>query len=232
MIRETQAVQQSEEFNQKKDRIGIVEKRISELEKLILRIYEDNILGRLSDDRYTLLDQQYAKEQQALRVELAELRCFIQTVEHGDKSIEKFVALLDKYVSFDELTNTMLNEFVEKILVHERDRKGSIKTTQEIEIYFNFVGKFVPPSLLPTVPTAEELEVIRKREELKDRRHQQYLRRKESGWQRQYEDRVKSEKRKKMEAMKEQIRAEDIAAGVFIPVSGMPEIVPQIGVPR
>lgn len=78
VIRETQAVQQSEEFNQKKDRIGIVEKRISELEKLILRIYEDNILGRLSDDRYTLLDQQYAKEQQALRVELAELRCFIQ----------------------------------------------------------------------------------------------------------------------------------------------------------
>lgn len=232
VIRETQAVQQSEEFNQKKDRIGIVEKRISELEKLILRIYEDNILGRLSDDRYTLLDQQYAKEQQALRVELAELRCFIQTVEHGDKSIEKFVALLDKYVSFDELTNTMLNEFVEKILVHERDRKGSIKTTQEIEIYFNFVGKFVLPSLLPTAPTAEELEVIRKREELKDRRHQQYLRRKESGWQRQYEDRVKSEKRKKMEAMKEQIRAEDIAAGVFIPVSGMPEIVPQIGVPR
>ena len=66
VIRETQAVQQSEEFNQKKDRIGIVEKRISELEKLILRIYEDNILGRLSDDRYTLLDQQYAKEQQAL----------------------------------------------------------------------------------------------------------------------------------------------------------------------
>lgn len=232
VIRETQAVQQTTEFAQKKERMEAVIKRISELEKLILRIYEDNILGRLSDDRYALLDQQYGKEQHALKVELAELRSFVDGAERDGKSVDKFVALIDKYESFDELTTTMLNEFVEKILVHERDRKGSIQTTQEIEIYFNFVGKFVPPALLPGAPTPEEQEEIRKREALKDRRHQQYLRRKESGWQRQYEDRVKSEKRKKMEAMKEQIRAEDIAAGVFIPVSGMPEAVPQIGVAR
>ena len=59
----------------------------------------------------------------------------------------------------------MLNEFIEKILVHERDRKGSIQTTQEVEIYFNFVGRFVPPAFGEVELTPEELEEIRKREE-------------------------------------------------------------------
>ena len=62
----------------------------------------------------------------------------------------------------------MLNEFIEKILVHERDRKGSIQTTQEVEIYFNFVGRFVPPAFGEVELTPEELEEIRKREERKD----------------------------------------------------------------
>ena len=68
----------------------------------------------------------------------------------------------------------MLNEFVEKILVHERDRKGSIQTTQEVEIYFNFVGRFVPPAFGEVELTSEELEEIRKREERKG--HQRKLR--------------------------------------------------------
>ena len=72
----------------------------------------------------------------------------------------------------------MLNEFIEKILVHERDRKGSIQTTQEVEIYFNFVGRFVPPAFGEVELTPEELEEIRKREERKDRLHQNYLKRK------------------------------------------------------
>ena len=121
VIRETQAVQQTTEFAQKKERMEAVVKRISELEKLILRIYEDNTVGRLSDDRYALLDQQYGKEQHALKVELAELRSFVDGAERDGKSVDKFVALIDKYESFDELTTTMLYEFVVKILVYERD---------------------------------------------------------------------------------------------------------------
>ena len=91
------------------------------------------------------------------------------------------VALIDKYENFDKLTIAMLNEFIEKILVHERDRKGSIQTTQEVEIYFNFVGRFVPPAFGEVELTPEELEEIRKREERKDRLHQNYLKRKASG---------------------------------------------------
>jgi hypothetical protein len=65
--------------------------------------------------------------------------------------------------NFDTLTTPMLNEFVEKILAHERDRKGSIETTQEVEIFFNFVGKYVPPHFWEVNLTPEEREEIRKR---------------------------------------------------------------------
>ena len=86
----------------------------------------------------------------------------------------------------------MLNEFVEKILVHERARKGSQDTTQEIEIYFNFLGRYIPPSLQPVPLTPEEQEELRKKEERKDRLHQNYLKRKASGAQKQYAGGAKS----------------------------------------
>lgn len=86
-------------------------------------------------------------------------------------------ALLEKYQNFDNLTIDMLNEFIEKILVHERARKGSADTTQEVEIYFNFIGRFVPPDFVQE-PTPEEIEEMRKKDELKDRLHRNYLRRK------------------------------------------------------
>lgn len=95
----------------------------------------------------------------------------------------------------------MLNEFIEKILVHERDRKGSIQTTQEVEIYFNFVaGSF--PAFGETGADPEELEEIRKREERKDRLHQNYLKRKASGAQKRYEDKIKKRKKAEIEAKK------------------------------
>lgn len=119
----------------------IAQKRAAELEKLICKIYEDNALGKLPDSRYAALDAQYAKEQDELNREITEIATVISGFEESKKSAEKFIALVDKYENFDTLTTTMLNEFVEKILVHERDRKGSQDTTQEVEIYFTFVGR-------------------------------------------------------------------------------------------
>ena len=132
--------------------------------------------------------------------------------------------------NFDKLTIAMLNEFIEKILVHERDRKGSIQTTQEVEIYFNFVGRFVPPAFGEVELTPEELEEIRKREERKDRLHQNYLKRKASGAQKRYEDKIKGRKKAEIEAKKAAIRAEDIAKGVFVPASSLPQREPMKGV--
>ena len=228
-VQETQVAQQSADIAKKRRRLAAAQKRAGELEKLICKIYEDNALGKLPDARYRALDAQYAKEQDALEIEIAELEKAVTGYEQSQKSAEKFIALIDKYENFDTLTNTMLNEFVEKILVHERSRKGSQDTTQEIEIYFNFLGRYIPPSLQPVPLTPEEQEELRKREERKDRLHQNYLKRKASGAQKRYEDKIKAKKKAEMDAKKALIRAEDMKKGVFSTVGQLPKEEPRKG---
>jgi len=222
-VQEAQAQQQDSDIKKKKRRLSAAQKRAGELEKLVCKIYEDNALGRLPDARYAALDAQYAKEQEAIAAEMTELEKAVSGYEQSRKSAMKFIALVDKYDSFDTLTNTMLNEFVEKIMVHERDRKGSTDTTQEVEIYFNFVGRYVPPHYGEVELTPEEQEALQKKEERKDKAHQAYLRRKASGWQQKYEDRVKAKKKAKIEAEMAAIRAEDRAKGIGIPAGPRPE---------
>ena len=228
-VQEAQASQQATDITKKKRRLAAAQKRAGELEKLICKIYEDNALGRLPDARYAALDAQYAKEQDELSSEIDGLEKAISGFEQSKKSAEKFIALVAKYENFDTMTTTMLNEFVEKILVHERARKGSIETTQEVEIYFNFVGRYIPPHFGEVTLTPEEQEALRKKEERKDRLHQNYLRRKASGKQKEYEDRIKSEKRRQMEAKKAALRAEDMAKGVFYIAGSVPQQEPQKG---
>ena len=226
-VQETQAAQQTADISKKRKRLAAAQKRAGELEKLICKIYEDNALGKLPDARYEALDAQYAKEQEALNAEIAELKKAVTGYEQSRKSAEKFIALIDKYENFDTLTNTMLNEFVEKILVHERARKGSQDTTQEVEIYFNFVGRYIPPALQPVPLTPEEQEELRKKEERKDRLHQNYLRRKANGKQKEWEERYNAKRKAQVEAAKAAIRAEDMEKGIFIPVSQLPRQEPR-----
>ena len=228
-VQETQVAQQSADISKKRRHLATAQKRAGELEKLICKIYEDNALGKLPDTRYKALDAQYAKEQDALEIEIAELEKAVTGYEQSQRSAEKFIALIDKYENFDTLTNTMLNEFVEKILVHERSRKGSQDTTQEIEIYFNFLGRYIPPSLQPVPLTPEEQEELRKREERKDRLHQNYLKRKASGAQKRYEDKIKAKKKAEMDAKKALIRAEDMKKGVFSTIGQLPKEEPRKG---
>ena len=228
-VQETQVAQQSADISKKRRHLATAQKRAGELEKLICKIYEDNALGKLPDTRYKALDAQYAKEQDALEIEIAELEKAVTGYEQSQKSAEKFIALIDKYENFDTLTNTMLNEFIEKILVHERARKGSQDTTQEIEIYFNFLGRYIPPSLQPVPLTPEEQEELQKKEERKDRLHQNYLKRKASGAQKRYEDKIKAKKKAEMDAKKALIRAEDMKKGVFSTVGQLPKEEPRKG---
>ncbi|MCQ4785957.1 ParB/RepB/Spo0J family partition protein [Flavonifractor plautii] len=230
VVQEAQSSQQTAEVKKQRIRLATAKQRVSELEVLLCKIYEDNILGKLSDSRYATLDAQYEKEQTELTAEISALEKAVKSYEKHEKDADRFIALIDKYENFDKLTIAMLNEFIEKILVHERDRKGSIQTTQEVEIYFNFVGRFVPPAFGEAELTPEELEEIRKREERKDRLHQNYLKRKASGAQKRYEDKIKERKKAEIEAKKAAIRAEDIAKGVFVPVSSLPQREPMKGV--
>ena len=226
-VQETQTAQQTADISKKRKRLAAAQKRAGELERLICKIYEDNALGKLPDARYEALDAQYAKEQDALNAEITELEKAVTGYEQSRKSAEKFIALIDKYENFDTLTNIMLNEFVEKILVHERARKGSQDTTQEVEIYFNFVGRYIPPALQPVPLTPEEQEELRKKEERKDRLHQNYLRRKANGKQKEWEERYNAKRKAQREAAKAAIRAEDMEKGIFIPVSQLPRQEPR-----
>ena len=226
-VQETQVAQQTADISKKRKRLAAAQKRAGELEKLICKIYEDNALGKLPDARYEALDAQYAKEQDTLNAEIVELEKAVTGYEQSRKSAEKFIALIDKYENFDTLTNTMLNEFVEKILVHERACKGSQDTTQEVEIHFNFVGRYIPPALQPVPLTPEEQEELRKKEERKDRLHQNYLRRKANGKQKEWEERYNAKRKAKMEAAKAAIRAEDMEKGIFTTVSQLPRQEPR-----
>lgn len=226
-VEEAQAAQYSTGIAQKKKRLEEAQKRADELERLLCQIYEDKILGRLPESRFAVLDERYASEQEKLTEEIAALETEVSSFEKSQRSSQRFIALVDKYESFETLTTAMLNEFIEKILVHERDRKGSQDTTHEIEIYFNFVGRYVPPHFGEVALTPEEQEALRKKEARKDRLHRNYLRRKANGKQKQYEEKAKATRKAELEAKKAAIRAEDIQKGVFIPVSSLPKQEPQ-----
>lgn len=229
IVQEAQSTQQAQEIQKKLTRLATAKLRVEELEKLLCKIYEDNILGKLPDHRYTVLDAQYGKEQAALTSEISTLEQEIKSYESHEKDSDRFIKLIDKYQNFDHLTIAMLNEFIEKILVHERARKGSNQTTQEVEIYFNFVGRFVPPNYGEVELTEEEIEAERKREARKDRLHENYLRRKAKGEQQKMSDEAKAKQKAIITERKEALRAEDIAKGVFIPVCNLPKLEPRKG---
>ena len=229
VVQEAQSSQQTAEVRKNRTRLATAKQRLAELETLLCKIYEDNALGKLSDNRYQTLGSQYDSEQSKLTAEVSALEKSIHGYEKHEKDADRFISLIDKYESFDNLTIAMLNEFIEKILVHERDRKGSRETTQEVEIYFNFVGWFVPPAFGEAELTPEELEERRKQEERKDRLHQNYLKRKASGKHQAYENKIKDKRKADVDAKKAAIRAEDIANGVFIPVCQLPAREPKKG---
>ena len=226
-VQEAQANQQDGDMRKTRRRLAAAEKRAGELERLMCKIYEDNVLGKLPDARYAALDEQYAKEQDALAAEIADLNKTIKGYEQGKKSAEKFIALIDKYQGFDTLTTTMLNEFVEKIRVHERDQKGSKTANQDVEIYFNFVGRYIPPHFGEVTLTPEEQEAQRKEQERKEKMRQAYLRRKASGKQQEYDRKYNEKRRARMQAEKAALRAEDMAKGVYATASSLPRQEPR-----
>ena len=141
-------------------------------------------------------------------------------------SAKRFLSIVERYEKFEELSTVMLNEFIEKIVVHERDQKGRADSPQKVDIYFNLIGQFIPPALEVPEPTEEELEEMRKNEARKEKLHQNYLKRKANGKQKIYEERVKAKKKAEIEALKEAERAKDRENGVYYIVAekGVPEI--------
>lgn len=191
-------------IEKKKIRLTESQNRLQELERLMCRIYEDMILNKIPNNRYEILNNQYETEQLTLSKEIRDLELVISRYEMETDNARKFISLISRYENFDNLTNTMINEFVKKIIIHERDRKGSQTSKQKIEIYFNFIGNYeVPKEELSEEERSKLEEEERKIKERRDRLHQNYLKRKAYGKQQEYEERYKeSREQKKQEKLK------------------------------
>ncbi|MDK6689185.1 recombinase family protein [Aerococcus urinae] len=193
-------MEEKEKVEIEKQRVRLInnKSRIQELERLMCRIYEDMILEKIPSSRYEILNSQYETEQRVLSKEIEDLDLAISRYEKETDKTRKFISLISRYENFDELTNTMINEFVEKIIIHERDRKGSQTSKQKIEIYFNFIGNYeVPKEELSEEERLKLEEEERKINERRDRLHQNYLKRKANGKQQEYEERYKARREQK-----------------------------------
>ena len=128
---------QSSELAKAKKSLKQAEKRIAELDKLFIRIYEDNVSGRISNERFDMMSTLYEDEQKALKSSADELRMFIDDAEKRSGDVTAFIDLVRKYEHIEEITPEIVHELIEKIVVHEAD-KSSGKRIQQIDIYFRF----------------------------------------------------------------------------------------------
>ena len=125
----------------KRKELDAAEKRIAELSAIFKRLYEDSVTGRISDERFAELSADYEAEQRQLKERAAELQGELAKAQEATVNAEKFMNIVRKYTSFEELTPTLLREFIEKIIVHECSYDENKNRRQEIEIYYSFVGK-------------------------------------------------------------------------------------------
>ena len=136
---------QKKALAQKRRELTQSERRIADLDVLFQRIYEDNISGKLSDERFSKLSRTYEDEQRTLTDRARQLHAELDQEQAQAVNVAQFIALVKKHNKIDTLTPTILNEFIERIEVHAPD-KSSGKRTQKIDIVYNFVG-MLPVSL-------------------------------------------------------------------------------------
>ena len=141
MIMDSDMRQRNREVAQKKKRLAEIQKRIGELDTIFQRIYEDNIIGKLSDERFMKMSKGYEDEQHTLQTEANEIQSELQQEEKKSVDVKRFLAIVKKYTDLTELTPEILREFIDKIIVHAPD-KSSGRRLQEIEIIYNHIGEF------------------------------------------------------------------------------------------
>lgn len=164
-IRSASEIWEQSEAKKLKAALKHQEKRYAELDILLKKVYEDNALGRLPDKRYEMLSAGYEKEQAELEQSIKACREQLTQYDEDTDRTEKFLALVHKYTDITELTPVIINEFVDKILVHKAEKIDG-ERVMEIEIYLNFIGKVELPA---QELTEEELAEIKEKQRLRER---------------------------------------------------------------
>lgn len=132
--------EQTERETQTKRQLEQQTRRITEIDTIIKRLYEDNVVGKLSDERFAKMNADYELEQKTLEGSVAELRKTVEACEEQSVSVRNFIKIVRRYIEPTELTSDILHELVRKIVVHAPDMTTGHRT-QQIDIHYNFVGE-------------------------------------------------------------------------------------------
>jgi hypothetical protein len=195
-IREASAIQQEATAKVHKKQLDKNLRRITELDALFQKIYEDNANGKINDTRFEQLSASYDTEQANLKRQNTTLQAELDTYNEDSQKTDRFIEIVKRYTAYnelspEELTTPMLNSFIHKILVYAPD-KSTGQRTQQVDIHFNFIGNFNIPQEPTPPPTQEELEAQEQRRKKRERQreaNQRYYAKKkaEVEWQRAVE---------------------------------------------
>ncbi|MCI5864807.1 MAG: recombinase family protein [Cloacibacillus porcorum] len=172
-VRAASQVRQAEAAKDTKRKLNKDRKRHTELNTIIKKLYESFAVGRITDERFDSLLSEYEAEQKSLTAAIAESEDSLMDYQEDTARVEQFLALAKKYTDFSELTTPMINEFIDKIIVHAPERVDGDRV-QEVEIYLNSIGKYELPA---AELTEEEIkrEAFLKKERTRSRERYQKL---------------------------------------------------------
>ena len=143
-VREKSALQQETAVKESRKKLAKSKRRREEISGLVKKLYEAYAADKIPENHFSDLLTGYDTEQAALDTEIAELQTLIDTYNTDSVRADKFIELVKRHTEFTELSAALLNEFVEKVIVHEADKSSGTRT-QQVDIYLNFIGKFELP---------------------------------------------------------------------------------------
>lgn len=168
-LQEASVLQSASVSDAVKRRLAQNEKRVHELNLLIRKIYEDNVAGRLPDRLFQNMLADYENEQEELGKIISIDRADMERIIGGRQNEDRFIALVRKYKTITELTLGIINEFIDKVLVHEPTGIGGERSA-EIEIYLNYIGQFKVPEDPVVITEEEKAKAAKKVERLRRKR--------------------------------------------------------------
>mgnify|MGYP006066888781 CR=1 FL=1 len=154
-VREASGRHQEQAVKVYRQKVNKAQRRLGELDGLIKKLYEGNATGKIPDRHFTRLLAEYDEEQSTLEASIAQWQGQIENWNADALKTDQFIQLVSRYTDFSELTTPMLNEFIEKVVVHEGEGRGNSRR-QRIDIYLNFIGKFEVPAHIVTPMEIEE----------------------------------------------------------------------------
>lgn len=197
MLNSTSQTQKAEAINKMRQKIANGQKRNAEIDQLIKKLYEDNVSSRLSDKHFEMMLADFEQEQTDLEKSLTDMQAEVDSFEANSMNGELFIELAKKYTDFSQLTPMMINEFIDRVLVHEAEGIGADRT-QEVEIYLNYIGQFIVPQEEIVLTDEERVQQEKEAEKLRKKRksNRRYMARKRE------EARAKAAEEEKLKGVK------------------------------